>query len=134
MPKTSTVKNQRGFSGFCSGKAIPTGMAAGLLPLTRKLRTLFAGVVQEQGAHTWPVTSRDDLLHLPAKLAASGRQGTLKLAVSEKCQAAISQDCKRLHRWQARSAPQLDGQQTFELYLCWHNPLSPQNWPAASSP
>jgi hypothetical protein len=23
--------------------------------------------------------------------------------------------------------PQLDVQQTFECYLCWHNPLNPQN-------
>jgi hypothetical protein len=70
----------------------------------------------------------------PGKLVESGRQKTLKLAVSEKWWAAISQAYKRLQRWLARTAPQLDVQQTFECYLCWHNPLSPQNWLADLSP
>jgi hypothetical protein len=107
-------------------------MAARLLLLTDKLWTLFVRVVKEQGVHTEAVTSRDELLLVPAKLVESGRQMTLKLAVSEKWWAAIRQAYKRLQRWLARTAPQLDVQQ--EPYLCRHNPLSPQNWLANLSP
>jgi hypothetical protein len=128
------LKNQWGFAGFCSGKAVVTEMAARLLLLTYNLWTLFVRVVKEQGVHTEAVTSRDELLLVPAKLVESGRQKTLKLAVSEKWWAAISQAYKRLQRWLARTAPPLDVQQTFERYLCWHNPLSPQNWLADPSP
>jgi hypothetical protein len=62
------------------------------------------------------------------------RQKTLKLGVSEKWWAAISQAYKRLQRWLVSTAPQLDCQQTFERYLCWNNPLNPENWLASPSP
>ena len=68
-----------------------------------------------------------------AKLVESGRQKTLKLGVGEKWWAAISQAYKRLERWLATTAPQLDCQQTFERYLCWNNPLNPENWLASPS-
>jgi hypothetical protein len=103
-------------------------MAARLLLLTYNLWTLFVRVVKEQGVHTEAVRSRDELLLIPAKLVQSGRQKTLKLAVWEKWWAAIRQAYKRLKRWLARTAPQLDVQQTIERYLCWHNPFSPENW------
>lgn len=109
-------------------------MAARLLLLTYNLWTLFVRVVKERGVHTEAVTSGDALLLVPAKLVESGRQKTLKLAVTEKWWAAISQAYKRLQRRLARTAPQLDVQQTFERYLRWHNPLSPQNWLADPSP
>jgi hypothetical protein len=101
-------------------------MAARLLLLTDNLWTLFVRVVKEQGVHTEAVTSREELLLVPAKLVESGRQKNLKLAVSEKWWAAIRQAYKRLKRWLARTSPQLDVQQTSEPYLCRHNPLSPQ--------
>ena len=112
------IKNQWGFSGFCSGKAVVTEMAARLLLVTYNLGTLFVRVVKEQGVHTEAVTSRDELLLVPAKLVESGGQETLKLAVSEKLRAAISQAYERLQRWLARTVPQLEVQQTFERYLC----------------
>ena len=108
--------------------------AARRLLLTYNLWTLFVRVVKEQGVHTEAVTSRDELLLIPAKRVQSGRQKTLKLAVSAKWRAAIQQAYERLGRWLARTAPQLDPQQTFERYLCWHNPLSPQNWLALFPP
>jgi len=86
-----------------------------------------------RSTHTEAVTSRDELLLIPAKLVESGRQKTLKLAVGEKWWAAISKAYKRLRRWLDRTAPQLDVQQSFEPYLCWHNPLSPDNWLQDSS-
>jgi hypothetical protein len=128
------LKNQWGFAGFCSGKAVVTEMAARLLLLTYNLWTLFVRVVKEQGVHTEAVRSRDELLLIPAKLVQSGRQKTLKLAVSEKWWAAIRQAYKRLKRWLARTASPLDVQQTIERYLCWHNPFSPENWLADLSP
>ena len=42
-------------------------------------------VVKEQGVHTEAITSRDELLLIPAKLVESSRQKTLKLGVGEKC-------------------------------------------------
>lgn len=109
-------------------------MAARLLLLTYNLWTLFVRVVKEQGVHTEAVTSCDELLLVPAKLVESGRQKTLTLAVSEKWWAAVNQPYKRLQRWLAQTAPQLDVKQTFERYLCCHNPLSPQNWLADALP
>ncbi|MCX7869156.1 MAG: hypothetical protein N2322_04310, partial [Terrimicrobiaceae bacterium] len=111
----------------CSGKTVVTEMAARLPLLTFYLWTLFVRVVKERGMHTEAVTSRDELLLVPAKLIESGRQKPLKLAVSAKWWAAISQACERLQRWPARTELRLDVQQPFERYLCWHNPLSPHN-------
>jgi hypothetical protein len=128
------LKNQWGFSGFCSHKAVVSEMAARLLLVTYNLWTLFVRMVKGEGVHTEAVTSRDELLLIPAKLVQGGRQRALKLAVGEKWWAAISQAYKRLERWLARTAPQLEAQQTFERYLCWHNPLSPQNWLALAPP
>jgi len=73
------------------------------------------------------------LAHMRRLQDESGRQKTLKPAVSEKWWAPISQSQKKLHRWPARTAPLLDVRQTFERYLCRHNPLSPQNWLADAS-
>ena len=78
------LKNQWGFTGFCSYKAVVSETVARLLLLTYNLWTLFVRVVKEQGVHTEAVTSRDELLLIPAKLVESGRQKTLKLAVGEK--------------------------------------------------
>lgn len=122
------LKNQWGFAGFCSKKAVVSEMAARLLLLTYNLWSMFVRVIKEEDKHTEAVTSRDELLMIPAKLVESGRRKTLKLAVSEKWWAAISQAYERLRRWLERTAPQLGGQQSFERYLCWHNPLSPDDW------
>lgn len=128
------LKNQWGFSGFCSHKAVVSETAARLLLITYNLWTLFVRMVKGEGVHTEAVTSRDELLLIPAKLVQGGRQKALKLAVGDKWWAAIYQAYKRLERWLARTAPQLEAQQTFERYLCWHNPLSPQNWLALAPP
>ncbi len=112
-------------NSFCSHKAVVSETVARLLLLTYNLWTLFVRLVKEQGVHTEAVTRRDELLLIPAKLVESGRQKTLKLAVSAKWWAAIQQAYERLGWWLDRTAPQLDPQQTFERYLCWHNPLIP---------
>ena len=128
------LKNQWGFSGFCSTKAVVSEMSARLLLLTYNLWSLFVRVVKEDGVHTEAVTSRDELLLIPAKLVESGRQKTLKLGVGQRWWTAISQAYMRLQHWLERTAPQLEIQQTFERYLCWNNPFSPDNWLANPSP
>ena len=122
------LKNQWGFSGFCSGKGVVSETAARLLLLTYNLWSLFVRVLKEEGCHREAITSRDDLLVMPAKLIETGRQKTLKLSVGDKWWAAISLSYQRLQRWLASIAPQLDPQQTFERYLCWLNPLNPDDW------
>lgn len=59
------LKNQWGFSGFCSGKGVVTETAAGLLLLTYNLWSLFVRVVKDEGLHHEAVTSRDELLLIP---------------------------------------------------------------------
>ncbi len=83
---------------------------------------------RKKGRHREAITSRDDLLVMPAKLVESGRQKTLKLSVGEKWWSTISLAYQRLQRWLASIAPQLHPQQTFERYLCWLNPASPDDW------
>lgn len=123
------LKNQWGFDGFCSGKGVVTETAARLLLLTYNLWSLFVRVLKDEGQHFEAVTSRDELLVIPAKLVESGRQKTLKLSVGEKWWDTIAQAYARLQRWLAGiTAPQLGPQQTFERYLCWNNPLNPDAW------
>jgi len=125
---STSSKNQWGFAGFCSKKAVVSETAARLLLLTYNLWSLFVRVVKDEGVHTEAVTSRDELLLIPAKLVESGRQKTLKLAVSDKCWTAIAAAYRRLQTWLRQTAPHLEVQQSFERYLCWHNPPSPDNW------
>lgn len=108
--------------------------AAWLILMTYNLWSLFVRVVKDQGVHTEAINSRDELLLIPAQLVESGRQKTLKLGVGDKWWAAIRQAYQRLQRWLASTAPQLPVQQTFERYLCWCNPLSPENWFVDSTP
>lgn len=122
------LKNQWGFSGFCSGKGVVSETAARLLLLTYNLWSLFVRVLKEEGRHHEAITSRDELLVMPAKLVETGRQKTLKLSVGDQWWASISLSYQRLQRWLASIAPQLDPQQTFERYLCWLNPLNPDGW------
>ena len=128
------LKNQWGFAGFCSAKAAVSEMAARLVLLTYNLWSLFVRVLKEDSHHTEAVTSRDELLLIPATLVESGRRKTLKLGVGDKWWAALSQAYQRLERWLAATAPQLEIQATFERYLCWNNPLNPDNWLANPSP
>jgi len=66
------LKNQWGFSGFCSGKGVVSETAR-LLLLTYNLWSVFVRVLKEEGCHREAITSRDDLLVMPAKLVQSGR-------------------------------------------------------------
>lgn len=131
------LKNQWGFDGFCSGKGVVTETAARRLLLTYNLWSLFVRVLKAEGQHHEAVTSRDELLVIPAKLVESGRQRTLKLSVGVKWWDAIARAYARLQRWLSKlssTAPQLSPQQTFERHLCWHNPMNPDAWLPAHPP
>lgn len=119
------MKNQWCFAGFCSGKGVVTECAARVLLLTYNLWSLFTRVLHGEGHHHEAITSCDELLLIPAKLVESGRQKTLKLSVGKDWWIALSRAYQRLQRWLSSTAPQLNSQQTFERYLCWNNPLSP---------
>jgi hypothetical protein len=93
------LKNQWGFSGFCSGKGVVSETAARLLFLTYNLWSLFVRVLKQEGCHREAITCREDLLVMPAKLVETGRQKTLKLSVGEKWWAAISLSYQRPQRW-----------------------------------
>lgn len=122
------LKNQWGFRDFCSGRAVVTETAARLLLLTDNLWSLFVRVIKGEGHHHEAITSRDELLVIPAKLVTSGRQNYLKMSVGENWWAEISRCYQRLQRWLSAIAPQLNPQQSFERYLCWNNPLNPDDW------
>ena len=122
------LKNQWGFRGFCSQRAVVSEAAARLVLLTYNLWSMFVRVLKEDGCHTEAVKSRDELLVMPAKLVAGGRQRTLKVAVGPGWWQALRQAYARLERWLRRTAPQLGAQQTIEHYLGWHSPLNPDNW------
>jgi len=99
-----------------------------VLLLTYNLWSLFVRVLLAEGRHRGAITSRDELLVIPAKLVESGRQKTLKLSVGDTWWRALSRAYARLQCWLAATAPQLSVQQSFERYLCWNNPLSPDDW------
>jgi hypothetical protein len=77
------LKNQCGFSDFCSGKGVVSATIARLLLLTYNLWSLFVRVLKDEGCHREAITSRDTLLVMATKLVESGRQKTLKLCVGE---------------------------------------------------
>lgn len=101
------LKNQWGFGGFCSGKAVVSESAARLLLIIYNLWSIFARVLDGGGGHTEAITSRYELLMLPGRLVTSGRSRTLKLAVGKKLRASLRAAYQRLQRWLETTAPQL---------------------------
>ena len=82
--------------------------SAWLLLLVYNLWSLFVRVVKNQSGHTEAITSRYELLLIPAKLACSGRQKIIKLAVGGKFASFLKQAYQRLLEWLGRTAPQLN--------------------------
>lgn len=101
------LKNQWGFSGFCSGKAVVSESAARLLLITYNLWSIFARVLGGSGGHTEAITSRYELLMLPGRLVMSGRSRSMKLAVGEKLRASLKAAYQRLQVWLETTAPHL---------------------------
>ena len=101
------LKNQWGFSGFCSGKAVVSESAARLLLIIYNLWSIFARVLGGGSGHTEVLTSRYELLMLPGRLVVSGRSRTMKLAVGKNLRARLQAAYKRLQAWLGATAPQL---------------------------
>lgn len=101
------LKNQWGFSGFCSQKAVVSQSSARMLLLVYNLWSLFVRVLKNQGTHTEAIKSRYELLLIPAKMIMSGRRKIVKLAVSNKFASFLKQAYRRLEEWLSRTAPQL---------------------------
>lgn len=76
------LKNQWGFRGCCSQRAVVTELAARLVLLTYNLWSLFTRLTGlTPGHHTEAIKSRRDFLFLAAQGVESGRQRPVKLAV-----------------------------------------------------
>ena len=101
------LKNQWGFSGFCSQKAAVSQSSARMLLLIYNLWSMFVRVLKNQGTHTEAIKSRYELLLIPAKMVLSGRRKIIKLAVGKELGAFLKQAYRRLEAWLGRTAPQL---------------------------
>lgn len=102
------LKNQWGFSGFCSQKASVSQSSARMLLLIYNLWSLFVRVLKNQGGHTEAIKSRYELLLIPAKMVLSGRRKIVKLAVGNKFASFLKQAYQRLEQWLRQTAPQLN--------------------------
>ncbi|MBK9991324.1 MAG: hypothetical protein IPP19_11470 [Verrucomicrobia bacterium] len=85
-------------------------------------------MLKDEGHHHEAVTSRDELLMIPAKLV---KKWTPENPETERRRQMGGGDklCyAKPERWFATTAPQLDLQQRFERYLCWNIPNNPDHW------
>lgn len=101
------LKNQWGFSGFCSHHANVTEIAARVLLLTYNLWTLFSRLMRPE-KHTEAVTSRRWYLFIAAKLVRSGNQRTVKISVAQKWLKDLIDGYQRIYKWLESTAPQLN--------------------------
>jgi hypothetical protein len=103
------LKNQWGFRGYCSRRAVVTELAARLVLLTYNLWSLFTRLMGlTPGHHSEAVKSRRDFLFLAAQVVESGRQRVVKLAVKAEWWATLKACYERLRTWLAATAPQLE--------------------------
>jgi len=101
------LKNQWGFAGFSSRKAVVAECTSRLMLVIYNLWSMFVRVTAGRDHHTEAVTSRYELLMLPARLVKSGRKKRVKLAVSEKVKEFLKEAYERLEKWLGATAPQL---------------------------
>lgn len=101
------LKNQWGFAGFSSSKAVVAECTSRLMLMAYNLWSMFVRVSSGRERHTEAITSRYELLMLPARVVTSGRQKKVKLAVSAKLKSFLKQAYIRLEKWLSATAPQL---------------------------
>jgi hypothetical protein len=121
------LKNQWGFRGFCSRRGVVTETAARLLLLTYNLWSLFVTLLVGQ-SHREAITTRSEFLMMAGHLTRSGRQQTLKLAVSAAWWQRLRAGYERLSEWLKITAPQLDLQGDLSRYWSPHPLFSPGEW------
>jgi hypothetical protein len=103
------LKNQWGFRGYCSQRAVVTELAARLVLLTYNLWSLFTRLMGlNPGHHTEAVKSRRDFMFLAAQVVESGRQRIVKLAVKAEWWKVLKACYERLRTWLTATAPQLE--------------------------
>ena len=103
------LKNQWGFRGYCSQRAVVTELAARLVLLTYNLWSLFTRLLGlTPGHHSEAVKSRRDFLFLAAQVVESGRQRVVKLAVKAEWWKELKACYERLRTWLVLTAPQLE--------------------------
>lgn len=123
------LKNQWGFRGYCSGKAVVTELAARLVLL---VFTRLMGL--NPGHHPEAIKSRRNFLFMAAQVVASGRQHTLKLAVTAEWWQVLKGCYERLRTWLAATAPQLESQGNFLRLLARQTTDDPLEWLAQPAP
>jgi Transposase DDE domain group 1 len=129
------LKNQWGFRGYCSGRAVVTELAARLVLLTYNLWSLFTRLMGlNPGHHTEAVKSRRNFLFMAAQVVESGRQRTLKLAVKADWWEVLKGCYERLRAWLAATAPQLESQGNFLRLLARQTTDDPLEWLAQPAP
>jgi Transposase DDE domain group 1 len=129
------LKNQWGFRGYCSGKAVVTELAARLVLLTYNLWSLFTRLMGlNPGHHTEAIKSRRNFLFLAAQVVESGRQRTVKLAVTTEWWQVLKGCYERLRTWLAATAPQLESQGNFLRLLARQTTNDPLEWLAQPRP
>jgi hypothetical protein len=103
------LKNQWGFRGYCSQRAVVTELAARLVLLTCNLWSLFTRLMGlNPGHHSEAIKSRRDFLFLAAQVVESGRQRVVKLAVKAEWWETLKACSERLRTWLSATAPQLE--------------------------
>ena len=100
------LKNQWGFSGFCSRSRNVTEVAARLLLVAYNLWNLFLRLL-EPSRHVEARHGRRWFLFLSARLVRCSRQRTWKMAVSGQWWNSLKDGYKRVLAWLALTAPQL---------------------------
>jgi len=123
------LKNQWGFRGYCSGRAVVAELAARLVLLTYNLWSLFTRLMGlNPGHHTEAIKSRRNFLFLAAQVVESGRQRTVKLAVTTDWWQVLKGCYERLRTWLAATAPQLEAQGSFLRLLSRQTTDDPLAW------
>lgn len=92
------LKNQWGFAGFSSSKAVVVECTSRLMLMAYNLWSMSVRVSSGRERHTEAITSRYELLMLPARVVTSGRQKKVKLAVSSKLKSFLKQAYIRLEK------------------------------------
>ena len=129
------LKNQWGFRGYCSGRAVVTELAARLVLLTYNLWHLFTRLMGlNPGHHTKAIKSRRNFLFLAAQVVQSGRQRPVKLAVTTDWWQVLKDCYERLRTWLAATAPQLESQDSFLRLLSRQTTDDPLEWLAQPPP
>lgn len=129
------LKNQWGFRGYCSRRAVVTELAARLVLLNYNLWSLFTRLMGlNPGHHTEAVKSRRSFLFMAAQVVESGRQRTVKLAVKQEWWIVLKGCYERLRTWLATTAPQLESQGDFLRRLARQTTDDPLEWLAEASP